>query len=84
VWAVATRVLVTLEELASKEPSQGTAKTALTTTRMGSSIAPTPVVKRPRSATVVLAAGVAPAAQVELMVVPAVSVETRVQAATAA
>jgi hypothetical protein len=47
--------VVTFEELASKEPSQGTAKMALTTTRMGSLIAPTPVVKRLRSATVVLA-----------------------------
>ena len=53
---MAVRALVTLEELASKEPSQATAKMALTTTRTGSLIAPIPVVKRPRSA-----AGVAPA-----------------------
>jgi hypothetical protein len=56
---------VILEARASKELSRETAKMVLTTTRTGSLIAPTRVVKRPRSATVVLAG---PQALVELVV----------------
>jgi hypothetical protein len=65
VRAVAARVLVILEARASKELSRETAKMVLTTTRTGSLIAPTRVVKRPPCATSVRAG---PQALVELVV----------------
>jgi len=61
---VVARVLVTLEELASKEPNRVTAKTGLTTTRTDSLIAPTPAAQHPPCATSVRAA---PQALVELV-----------------
>jgi hypothetical protein len=63
---------VILEELASKEPSQATAKMMLTTTRMGFLTATMP------------AAQVHPCAPPKLTVVRAVSVEMRAQAAQVA
>ena len=62
---------MTFGDLGSKEPSRATVKMALTTTRTGSLIAPTRVVKRPPCATSVRAG---PQALVEL-VVPRAPVE---------